>query len=97
MELPKTIFYITKKGIPLESKPFYKCRRPESNRYGYHYPRDFKSRASASSATAAHILAILLLIQSPEIGGMFGGMLIYLNKYEIVNPLINQGFLASND
>ena len=30
-----------------------KCRRPESNRYGYHYPRDFKSRASASSATAA--------------------------------------------
>ena len=29
------------------------CRRPESNRYGYHYPRDFKSRASASSATAA--------------------------------------------
>ena len=31
------------------------CRRPESNRYGYHYPRDFKSRASASSATAAAI------------------------------------------
>ena len=31
-----------------------KCRRPESNRYGYHYPRDFKSRASASSATAAY-------------------------------------------
>ena len=30
-----------------------KCRRPESNRYGYHYPRDFKSRASASSATTA--------------------------------------------
>ena len=29
------------------------CRRPESNRYGYHYPRDFKSRASASSATPA--------------------------------------------
>ena len=32
---------------------FKHCRRPESNRYGYHYPRDFKSRASASSATAA--------------------------------------------
>ena len=32
---------------------FTYCRRPESNRYGYHYPRDFKSRASASSATAA--------------------------------------------
>ena len=29
------------------------CRRPGSNRYGYHYPRDFKSRASASSATPA--------------------------------------------
>ena len=35
-------------------KPFKSCRRPESNRYGYHYPRDFKSRASASSATAAY-------------------------------------------
>ena len=32
---------------------FYWCRGPESNRYGYHYPRDFKSLASASSATAA--------------------------------------------
>ena len=29
------------------------CRRPGSNRHGYHYPRDFKSRASANSATAA--------------------------------------------
>ena len=35
-------------------KSFKSCRRPESNRYGYHYPRDFKSRASASSATAAY-------------------------------------------
>ena len=35
------------------SLTFTYCRRPESNRYGYHYPRDFKSRASASSATAA--------------------------------------------
>ena len=32
---------------------FIWCRGPESNRYGYHYPRDFKSLASASSATAA--------------------------------------------
>ena len=32
---------------------FYWCRGPESNRYGYLYPRDFKSRASASSATSA--------------------------------------------
>ena len=29
------------------------CRRPGSNRYGYRYPRDFKSRASAYSATSA--------------------------------------------
>ena len=29
------------------------CRRPESNRYGNYFPRDFKSRASASSATPA--------------------------------------------
>lgn len=36
--------------------PVFKCRRPESNRYGYHYPRDFKSRASASSATAAFLM-----------------------------------------
>ena len=30
-----------------------KCRRPESNRYEYRYPQDFKSCASASSATPA--------------------------------------------
>ena len=30
------------------------CRRPGSNRYGYYYPRDFKSRASACSATPAY-------------------------------------------
>ena len=29
------------------------CRGPESNRYGYLYPTDFKSVASASSATSA--------------------------------------------
>ena len=38
-----------------DSLIIHECRRPESNRYGYHYPRDFKSRASASSATAAAI------------------------------------------
>ena len=31
----------------------YWCRGPESNRYGYCYPTDFKSVASASSATSA--------------------------------------------
>lgn len=30
-----------------------KCRGPESNRYGDHSPQDFKSCASASSATPA--------------------------------------------
>ena len=45
-----------KRLIKPRNKPFYKCRRPESNRYGYHYPRDFKSRASASSATAAFLM-----------------------------------------
>ena len=39
---------------PLKIKGFSFCRRPGSNRYGYFYPRDFKSRASASSATAAY-------------------------------------------
>ena len=32
------------------------CRRPWSNRHGYYYPRDFKSRASANSATAAYVV-----------------------------------------
>ena len=32
------------------------CRRPESNRYGKLIPRDFKSRASAYSATPAYYL-----------------------------------------
>jgi hypothetical protein len=31
----------------------YKCRRPESNRYGRLSPQDFKSCASACSATPA--------------------------------------------
>ena len=30
------------------------CRGPESNRYGSHLPQDFKSCASASSATPAN-------------------------------------------
>ncbi len=31
------------------------CRGPESNRHGSHLPQDFKSCASASSATPAHL------------------------------------------
>ena len=31
------------------------CRKPESNRYGSHLPQDFKSWASASSATPAYL------------------------------------------
>nr|DAX84525.1 MAG TPA: hypothetical protein [Caudoviricetes sp.] len=34
------------------------CRQPGSNRYGYRYPRDFKSRASASSAMPAKALSL---------------------------------------
>ena len=42
---------------------FKLCRGPESNRYGYHYPQDFKSCASASSATPAKdILEPLIII-----------------------------------
>ena len=35
---------------------FFWCRGPESNRYGCFQPRDFKSRASASSATSAEVM-----------------------------------------
>ncbi len=34
------------------------CRGPESNRYGSHLPQDFKSCASASSATPARFLMV---------------------------------------
>ena len=34
---------------------YYECRRPESNRYGSLVPQDFKSCASASSATPAYM------------------------------------------
>ena len=46
-------YYLCKKRTEPQRLCSKSCRRPESNRYGYHYPRDFKSRASASSATAA--------------------------------------------
>ena len=35
---------------------FHECRRSESNRYGKLIPQDFKSWASASSATAAYAI-----------------------------------------
>ena len=41
-------------------------RRPGSNRYGYYYPRDFKSRASAYSATPAQ--SNLIKIMAPRVG-----------------------------
>ena len=40
----------------LEDSRLFKCRRPESNRYGRLVPQDFKSCASASSATAAFLM-----------------------------------------
>ncbi len=56
---PPTPWSVAKCSIQLSYCRMYnikminQCRRPESNRYGYRYPRDFKSRASASSATPA--------------------------------------------
>ena len=38
--------------------PFYWCRGSESNRYGVLPPQDFKSCASASSATPAFFMAL---------------------------------------
>ena len=50
-----SVYSVTKKGISVNTEiPFSrKCRRPESNRHGRLVPQDFKSCASASSATAA--------------------------------------------
>ena len=39
--------------VPKSTTAFFLCRRPESNRYGRLGPQDFKSCASASSATPA--------------------------------------------
>ncbi len=44
------------------------CRGPESNRYGSHLPQDFKSCASASSATPAY-LSYIIVIMDVIIGG----------------------------
>ena len=51
-----SVYSVTKKGISVNTEiPFSrKCRRPESNRHGRLVPQDFKSCASASSATAAY-------------------------------------------
>ena len=46
----------TKKELTKSMSSFI-CRRPESNRYGRLVPQDFKSCASASSATPAGIWA----------------------------------------
>ena len=51
------VFAIKKSLNPLFYKEFsdsLSCRQPESNRYGRLVPQDFKSCASASSATAAY-------------------------------------------
>ena len=47
---------------PIELRAHIKwCRGPESNRYGSHLPQDFKSCASASSATPALVGCRLFL------------------------------------
>ena len=50
------IFQSKKRNAVLSTFPlsFNYCRRPESNRYGRLVPQDFKSCASASSATPAY-------------------------------------------
>ena len=48
--------YMDTEAIKFISGIYEKCRRPGSNRHGYYYPRDFKSRASANSATAANVV-----------------------------------------
>ena len=52
---PSARFSRKKKRPKQIASVFFQCRRPGSNRHGYYYPRDFKSRASANSATAAAI------------------------------------------
>ena len=44
---------IKKAVVPKSTTAIFLCRRPESNRYGRLGPQDFKSCASASSATPA--------------------------------------------
>ena len=51
-ELP-TPWSVAKCSIQLSYIHMFECRRPESNRYGRLVPQDFKSCASASSATPA--------------------------------------------
>ena len=51
-ELP-TPWSVAKCSIQLSYIHMFNCRRPESNRYGRLVPQDFKSCASASSATPA--------------------------------------------
>ena len=55
------------------------CRRPESNRYGYHYPRDFKSRASASSATTAYSFLYILIAEIRRIRASTVALSRYVN------------------
>ena len=70
------------------------CRGPESNRYGYLYPRDFKSRASASSATSAEVMEATPGIE-PGIKVLQTSALplgyVATHKYKGTSPLINNG------
>ena len=54
---PTTFWSVVRRSIQLSYGRIYFskkwCRGPESNRYGSHLPQDFKSCASASSATPA--------------------------------------------
>ena len=61
---PPTFWSVARRSIQLSYTHNFqiiklkKCRRPESNRYGRLVPQDFKSCASASSATPALTLRL---------------------------------------
>ena len=48
------------------SRLFFSCRWPGSNRHGYFYPQDFKSWASANSATPAFFYKIKMVPRGLE-------------------------------
>ena len=61
---------------------YFWCRGPESNRYGCFQPRDFKSRASASSATPAAFLERVMGIEPTWPAWKAGALpLSYTRKY----------------
>ena len=61
---PTTFWFVVRHSIQLRYGCKYKCRGPGSNRYGHHWPQDFKSCASANSATPAFYKSSKYLLRS---------------------------------